>query len=152
MKADTIETVLVLGAALLGLVLAVGAVGATLWAVAARRSKRGAATLALCLWCAVAGGTLSSALWSWMTTTNFAYQRFQIARLPAGTKAVDVKFQAMQMLVFYINLDRFGRRLLYLTVLLPLVFAVVIFRKARSAPEVEKPTKSWDESMDLDEP
>jgi hypothetical protein len=127
---EAMETIAVLAALVLWCALVIGALVCSLWALVATASKKVAATVALCLWCTIAGGTLTSALWSWMTTANLQFQYTKIARMPPGSKPDDVNLQSMQMLTFFVKLDELGRRIGYLTIIIPLVGAIVLLRSA----------------------
>jgi hypothetical protein len=115
-------------------VLALGAPGCLLWAMAATRRKRLASTLSLCLWCAVAGGALSGGLWSWMTTTNWQFLAIQASRATPGAPPMDFERESMSMLKFFVHLDRTLGRLLYATVLVPLVGSILVYRRAFLLP------------------
>jgi hypothetical protein len=107
------------------------AIGSLAWAILARGDrKRGASTVALCLVCVLVGGTLSGSLWSWMTTTNLEYLSGRIASLPPGGQPIQLEPQSMGMLKFFVRLDRLLGRFLYATTLVPLVIAVVLYRRS----------------------
>ena len=101
--------------------------------------RRAVAVTALCLWCMLAGGALMGSIWGWMTTANQQFQLGKIARLPAGAKPADVNLEPMKAIVFFVQLDKLGRRLGYLTVLLPLLTATLIVRKALGEEAAERP-------------
>jgi hypothetical protein len=121
----------------------------TLWVCFRTSRQRAVAVTALCLWCILAGGTLKGALWGWMASENQQFQLRKIARLPAGAKPTDVNLEPMKAIIFFVELDRLGRRLCYLPVLLPLMLTTVIVRKALSASQ-SMPQSSVNRA-DLDE-
>jgi hypothetical protein len=113
----------------------------TVWAFFRSSNQRVVAVTALCLWCALAGGALMGAIWGWMATENQQYQLRKIASLPDGAKPADVNLAPMKAIVFFVELDKLGRLLGYLTVLLPLLAAALIVRRtlSESTPEKQKP-------------
>lgn len=120
--------------------LTLAALISLIWAMCTR--GRGVASVtALCLWCALAGGTLMSSLWSTMTVENTAYQYRQIARMPPGARASDVRFEQMKALTFFVMLDRLGRRLGYFTIIIPLLAVITIVKANPSAPTSEPKRK-----------
>lgn len=68
-------------------------------------------------------------LWGWMATENQQFQLRKMARLPDGARPADVNLEPMKAIIFFVELDRLGRRLGYSTVLLPLLVAALIVRK-----------------------
>ena len=129
-----------------GLVLAAPVM--TVWALFRSRYRRMVAVAALCLWCAIAGGALMGAMWGWMATADQQVQRRRIASLPDGAKAADVTLRPMGSVLFFVELDKLGRRLGYLPVLLPLLAAALIVRKAFSDNPVEK-RKPYDPESEI---
>jgi hypothetical protein len=81
------------------------------------------------------------AIWGWMATENQQFQLRKIASLPDGAKPADVNLAPMKAIVFFVELDKLGRRLGYITVLLPLFAAAPIVRRTlnESRPEKQKP-------------
>jgi hypothetical protein len=124
----------ILVAFFLWLGLVVCALVCTVWALLAGARKKAAATAALCLWCTIAGGTLTSAIWSWMTEANMRFQYTKIAHLPPQSTPKDVDLDPIKMLLWFVQLDAFGRRVRYLTVILPLVGTLMILRSAYHSP------------------
>lgn len=122
-----------------GLVLAAPLM--TVWALFRSRYRRMAAVTALCLWCVLAGGALMGSMWGWMATADRQVQLKKIASLPDGARAADVNLQHMGSVLFFIELDKLGRRLGYATVLLPLLASALIVRKAlgEDSPPKRKP-------------
>lgn len=98
--------------------------------------RRALLTVSLCLWCLLAGFTLSSALWSFMVDTNHRYVRTQLEQMPPDALARDFKPHTMAMLLFFVLLDGLGRKLCYATVVIPLALIIVAWRKAHSAKPV----------------
>jgi hypothetical protein len=119
-----------------GLVLAAPVM--TAWALIRSSKQRTVAVIALCVWCTLAGATLMGAMWGWMATENERFQLRKIAALPPGAKPADVDLGPMGSVLFFTELDRFGRRLSYLLVLLPLVATALIVRKTLVASPSEK--------------
>ena len=121
-----------------GLVLAAPLL--TVWAFFRASNRRVVVVTALCLWCVLAGGTLMGAIWGWMATENQQYQLRKIASLPDGARPTDVNLGPMKAIVFFVELDKLGRRLGYLTVLLPLLATALIMRRtlSESTPEKQK--------------
>jgi hypothetical protein len=120
-----------------GLVLAAPLI--TVWAFFRSSHRRAVAVTALCLWCVVAGAALMGSIWGWMATENQQFLLRKIARLPEGAKPADVDLEPMKAIEFFVLLDKLGRRLGYLTVLLPLFAAAVIVRKTLSESPAQKP-------------
>lgn len=110
----------------------------TVWALFRSSNRRVVAVTALCLWCVLAGGTLMGAIWGWMVTENQQFQLRKIASQPDGAKPADVNLAPMKAIVFFVELDKLGRRLGYLTVLLPLLAAALIVRRTLSETTPEK--------------
>jgi hypothetical protein len=110
----------------------------TVWAFFRSSYRRAAAVTALCLWCVLAGGALMGSIWGWMATENQQFQLRKIASLPDAAKPADVNLEPMKAIVFFVELDRLGRRLGYLTVLLPLLAVALIVRKTLRESTVEK--------------
>jgi hypothetical protein len=110
----------------------------TVWALFRSSYRRAVAVTALCLWCALAGGALMGSLWGWMTTENQQFQLRKIKHLPDGAKPSDANLEPMKALIFFVQLDRLGRRLGYVTVLLPLLAAALIVRNALNESGAEK--------------
>jgi hypothetical protein len=111
----------------------------TVWALFRSSYRRAVAVIALGLWCVLAGGALTGSMWGWMATENQQFLARKIAGLPEGAKAADVDLAPMKAIVFFVYLDQFGRRLGYLTVLLSLLVAALIVRKALRESPAEKP-------------
>jgi hypothetical protein len=120
-----------------GLVLAAPLI--TVWAFFRSSYRRAVAVIALCLWCVLAGAALMGSIWGWMVTENQQFLLRKIARLPDGSKPADLDLEPMKAIVFFVLLDKLGRRLGYLTVLFPLVATAVIVRKTLSVTPAEKP-------------
>lgn len=129
-----------------GLVVAAPLV--TVWALFRSRFRRMAAVTALGLWCVLAGGALMGSIWGWMAAADRQVQLMKIASLPEGAKPADVNLQPMGAVLFFVELDRFGRRLAYATVLLPLVASVFIARKALGEEPAAK-RKPYDPESEL---
>ena len=109
-----------------------------IWALVARRSKA-ATTTCLCLWCALAGSTLSSTMWASMTTANSWQLSMELSRAPSDQKAKDFEPNMMKMLVFFVVLDHFGRwRLFYAPVVVPLMWAISLYRRAPASSDDDK--------------
>ncbi len=114
------------------------AVALTIWALFRSRMRRAVATTALCLWCVIAGAALMGSMWAFMTVENHNYQQQQIAKLPPGTPATDVELRTMGAIIFFVKLDETGRRILYATVLVPLIGTVFLLRKISRGNPPEK--------------
>jgi hypothetical protein len=110
----------------------------TVWAFFRSSYRRAVALTALCLWCVLAGAALMGSIWGWMVTENQQFLLRKIASLPDGAKPADVNLEPMKAIVFFVLLDKLGRRLGYLTVLLPLLAAALIVRKSLSESTAEK--------------
>ena len=110
----------------------------TLWALVDPRRRSAASLVALCFWSALAGGALQGALWASITTENSKFQQRKIAALPQGATAADVDLQPMQALRFFVSLDRFGRRLGYITVIHPLLLSIRLVSYTRERPGLAK--------------
>jgi hypothetical protein len=123
---------------LLWCALAVVAPLITVWACFRSSHRRVVAVTALCLWCVLAGGTLIGSIWGWMTIENQRFQLTKIAHLPDGAKPSDMDLEPMKAVVFFVQLDGLGRRLGYLTVLLPLLASALIVRKVFNESTAEK--------------
>ena len=87
-------------------------------------------------------------IWGWMATENQQFQFRKIARLPEGARPADVDLEPMKAIVFFVQLDRLGRRLGYLTVLVPLLAAALIVRKTLGEKTAE-PRKPYDPESEL---
>jgi hypothetical protein len=146
MRQFTSDQFAVMAAVISVMIMALAAVIFSIAAIVSTTRRRGLSTIALCLWCVLAGFTLSGAIWSWMTEENHQYEQRQLQRLPAGTPTSGVELYVMGMLLFFVKLDHLGRRLLYMTVLIPLVFCIRGWRRAQSAVPPEK--KSNAEEID----
>jgi hypothetical protein len=110
----------------------------TVWALFRSRYRRMAAVTALCLWCVLAGAALMGSMWGWMAETDRQVQLRKIASLPRGARSADVRLDPMGSVLFLVALDRLGRRLWYLPVLLPLWASARIARKALGEHPAEK--------------
>jgi hypothetical protein len=118
----------------------------TLWALFPTSRRRGIAVIALCLWSALAGAALMGAIWGWIATENRQYQLRKIAQMPEGAKPTEVDLEPMNAITFFVQLDRLGRRVGYLTVLVPLVGTAVLVRRTRGGSSPEKPSPKTPES------
>jgi hypothetical protein len=118
----------------------------TLWALFRSSHQRAVAVIALCLWCALAGGALKGSMWSWMATENQRFQLRKIAALPSGAKPADVNLAPMKAIEFFVALDKLGRRLGYVTVLLPLAASALILRKVLGSDHADKRKPSGPDS------
>ena len=110
----------------------------TVWALFRSPYRRAVAVTALGLWCTLAGGALKGSMWSWMATENQRFQLRKIAALPDGAKPADVNLAPMKAIVFFVELDKLGRRLGYLTLLLPLLAVALVVRKTLGESPAEK--------------
>lgn len=138
---------------LLWLLLLVLALIFTLLAFVGARRRKNTATVALCLWCALAGASLQSALWASITTENLRFQHRKIARLPQGARASDVNLEPMAALKFLVSLDKLGRRLGYVTIILPLILSIrlVTYARARTErPQDGPPAKEEEERFTIE--
>jgi hypothetical protein len=70
MRDFTSDQFAVLAAVISVMIMALAAAGFSIAAIFSSARRRGLSTIALCLWCVLAGFTLSSAIWSWMTEVN----------------------------------------------------------------------------------
>jgi len=75
-----------------------------------------------------------------MATENQNLQFRKIARLPDTAKPADIDLTPMKAIVFFVLLDRLGRRLAYSTVLFPLIATALIVKKVfrETTPEMPK--------------
>jgi hypothetical protein len=129
-----------------GLVLAAPVM--TAWAFLRTTRRHVPATVALCLWCAVAGGVLMGSMWSWMHTENRQFQLRKIQALPKTAVPADVNLRPMEAIIFFVGMDGVAKRLAYLTAIVPLVGTAILVRKnlsEKSPPNL----KSVDPDDDL---
>lgn len=139
MRSMPADQVAVMSAVISLILIALLAVAIPIAAAFLPTRRRGLLTIALCLWFALAGFTLSSAVWSWMTDANLRYVQTQLEHMPPDTLARDAKPYTMPMLVFFLILDHLGRKLLYAPVVIPLILCVMGWWKAQSAvPKMPK--------------
>lgn len=139
-----VDQVGVLSAVILVMIVALVAVGLSIAAAFLPTKRRGLLTVALCLWCVLAGFTLSSAVWAWMTDENLRYVQTQLSEMPPDAKAREVTPYTMSMLVFFLQLDHLGRKFLYSTVIVPLAICIFARAKTNRTASKEKPPGSQD--------